>query len=71
LATLPLAGHQLGLVQQVKAVEQLTIDAARSRSAPLALRAFALHPLVDSVSTARVLLKGYRDRHRDLARLLR
>ncbi len=70
LAILPLAGHQLGLVQQVKAVEQLTIEAARSRSAPLALKAFALHPLVDSVSTARVLLKGYRDRHPDLAQLL-
>ena len=71
LATLPLAGHQLGLVQQVKAVEQLTIEAARSRSAPLALKAFALHPLVDSVSTARVLLQGYRDRHPDLGLLLR
>jgi len=71
LATLPLAGHQLGLVQQVKAVEQLTIEAARSRSAPLALKAFALHPLVDSVSTARVLLQGYRDRHADLGVLLR
>ena len=71
LATLPLAGHQLGLVQQVKAVEQLTIEAARSRSAPLALKAFALHPLVDSVSTARVLLRGYRDRHPDLGLLLR
>lgn len=71
VATLPLAGHQLGLVQQVKAVEQLTIEAARSRSAPLALKAFALHPLVDSVTTARVLLQGYRDRHPDLGLLLR
>jgi len=71
LATLPLAGHELGLVQQVKAVEQLTIEAARSRSAPLALKALALHPLVDSVSTAKVLLKGYRDRHLDLGLLLR
>jgi 6-phospho-beta-glucosidase len=70
LATLPLAGHQLGLVQQVKAVEQLTIQAARSRSAPLALKAFALHPLVDSVNTAKVLLQGYRDRHPDLGALL-
>src|SRR5665811_693060 len=70
IATLPLAGHQLGLVQQVKAVEQLTIEAARSRSASLALKAFALHPLVDSVTTARVLLQGYRARHPDLAQLL-
>jgi 6-phospho-beta-glucosidase len=66
LATLPLSGDQLGLVQQVKAVEQLTIAAARDRSAPLALKAFALHPLVDSVSTARVLLMGYRERLPDL-----
>jgi 6-phospho-beta-glucosidase len=70
LATLPLDGHQLGLVQQIKAVEQLTIEAARSGSAPLALKALALHPLVDSVSTARVLLKGYQDRHPDLGVLL-
>ena len=71
IATLALACYQLGLVQQVKAVEQLTIEAARAWSAPLALKAFALHPLVDSVSTARVLLQGYRDRHPDLARILR
>ena len=70
LATLPLAGHQLGLVQQVKAVEQLAIEAARIRSASLALKAFALHPLVDSVTTAKVLLQGYRDRHPDLGLLL-
>ena len=71
LATLPLSGHQLGLVQQVKAVEQLAIEASRSQSAPLALKAFALHPLVDSVSTARVLLQGYRDRVPELGQLLR
>ena len=48
----------LGLVQQVKAVEQLTIEAARSRSVRVATQAFALHPLVDSVTTARTLLRG-------------
>jgi 6-phospho-beta-glucosidase len=66
LPTLRLSGDQLGLVQQVKAVEQLAIGAARDRSARLALKALALHPLVDSVSTARVLLQGYRDRLPDL-----
>ena len=40
----------LGLVQQVKAVEQLTIEAALTGSARLAVQAFALHPLVDSVT---------------------
>jgi len=62
LAQRPLSGHPLGLVQQVKAVEQLTIQAAVTRSARTALTAFALHPLVDSVSTAQVLLEGYRAR---------
>jgi 6-phospho-beta-glucosidase len=51
--------HQLGLMQQVKAVERLTIEAAVTGSADPARRAFALHPLVDSVSVARELLSGY------------
>jgi 6-phospho-beta-glucosidase len=51
--------HQLGLMQQVKAVDRLTIEAATTGSADAALRAFALHPLVDSVSVARELLAGY------------
>lgn len=56
--TLP--GSELGLVQQVKAVEELVIAAAFDRSPTLALAAFALHPLVDSVTVARRLLAGYR-----------
>ncbi len=51
--------HQLGLMSQVKAVEQLTIVAARSRDVALATKAFALHPLVDSVTVARELVRGY------------
>ena len=62
LAAEPLTGHPLGLVQQVKAVEELTIAAAREGSEALALQAISLHPLVDSVTTARTLLAGYRDR---------
>lgn len=50
---------QLGLMQQVKAVERLTIEAATTGSADAALRAFALHPLVDSVSVARRLAAAY------------
>ncbi len=65
-----LPGDALGLVQQVKAVEQLAIQAARTRSSSLALKALALHPLVDSVTTARVLLDGYRRAIPDLGRLL-
>lgn len=70
LATRALAGDQLGLIQQVKAVEQITIEAARAQSAALALKAFALHPLVDSVTTAGTLLKSYQSRLPDLDRLL-
>ncbi len=66
-----LDGAMLGLAQQVKAVDELTIDAALSGSARLAVTAFALHPLVDSVSTARVLLDGYRARIPDLANVIR
>jgi 6-phospho-beta-glucosidase len=71
LATDPLPGHMLGLVQQVKAVEQLTIEAALSGSAALALKALALHPLVDSVAVARRMLARYLERLPELAQLLR
>ncbi|MEU6712179.1 6-phospho-beta-glucosidase [Nonomuraea sp. NPDC046802] len=70
LATRPLPGRFLGLMQQVKAVEQTTIEAALSGSPRLAVEAFALHPLVDSVSTARKLLDGYRARIPELAAVL-
>lgn len=62
LATAPLDGAKLGLLQQVKAVEQDTIEAAVTGSERLALRAFAQHPLVDSVGVAQQLLDGYRAR---------
>lgn len=52
--------HQLSLMAAVKAVERLTIQAALAGSTELAERAFALHPLVDSLSSARALLIGYR-----------
>jgi len=52
--------HQLGLMASVKAVERLTIRASLEGSPELAERAFALHPLVDSLSSAKALLAGYR-----------
>ncbi|MEO7071024.1 MAG: 6-phospho-beta-glucosidase, partial [Nostocoides sp.] len=61
-STEPLGGAMLGLTQQIKAVDELTIAAALSGSPRLAVKALALHPLVDSVTTARVLLDGYRAR---------
>ncbi|GAA4917642.1 6-phospho-beta-glucosidase [Nonomuraea thailandensis] len=67
LATGPLPARFLGLMQQVKAVEQTAIEAAMTGSSRLAVAAFALHPLVDSVTTARRLLDGYRARVPELA----
>ncbi|GAB3887371.1 6-phospho-beta-glucosidase [Terrabacter terrigena] len=55
----PLPGHALGLVQQVKAVDEIVIRAATEQSRSLAVQAFALHPLVDSVTVARELLAEY------------
>ncbi len=57
----PVTGEMLGLLQQVKAVERLVIAASRERSQTLAWRALAAHPLVDSISVARQLLRNYRD----------
>ena len=59
--------HQSGLMQQVKAVEQLTVIAAATGSRADALKAFALHPLVDSVTVGRQLLDGYVDRIPEVA----
>jgi 6-phospho-beta-glucosidase len=59
VAVSPLPGHALGLVQQVKAVDELVIRAAVEQSRSLAVQAFALHPLVDSVTVARELLTAY------------
>ncbi|HET8594482.1 MAG TPA: 6-phospho-beta-glucosidase [Intrasporangium sp.] len=58
----PLRGAELGLTLQVKAVEELTIRAALEGDPRTAVEAFALHPLVDSVTVARQLLEGYRAR---------
>ncbi len=56
LPVAPLDGHQLGLVQSVKAVETTAIEAALTGSERLALRALGTHPLVDSVARARAVL---------------
>ncbi|MGP9019520.1 6-phospho-beta-glucosidase [Streptomyces sp. BR1] len=64
-----LTGHEAGLVSAVKAVERCVLEAAESGSARTAVKAFALHPLVDSVQVARRLLDGYRAAHPGLAYL--
>ncbi|MFE2754941.1 6-phospho-beta-glucosidase [Actinosynnema sp. NPDC059335] len=61
----PLPDHAAGLVTSVKAVDRLVMEGTRAA----ALKAFALHPLVDSVATARSLLDTYVRRHPELAYL--
>lgn len=59
----PLPYHATGLVCAVKAVEREVLAAAESGSRTTAVKAFALHPLVDSVTVARRLVDGYLDVH--------
>ncbi|GGW76375.1 6-phospho-beta-glucosidase [Streptomyces griseoloalbus] len=65
----PLPGHATGLVCAVKAVEREVLAAAHSGSRATAVKAFALHPLVDSVNVARRLVDGYTAVHPGLAYL--
>ncbi|MGW6054680.1 6-phospho-beta-glucosidase [Streptomyces sp. NPDC055189] len=65
----PLPGHATGLVCGVKAVEREVLSAAESGSRTTAVKAFALHPLVDSVAVARRLVEGYREVHPGLGYL--
>jgi 6-phospho-beta-glucosidase len=59
LATDPLPDYAVGLVCGVKAVERNVIAAATTGSRAAALRAMAIHPLVDSVAVADRLLQAY------------
>ncbi|MEV5882203.1 6-phospho-beta-glucosidase [Streptomyces sp. NPDC052020] len=65
----PLPGHATGLVCAVKAAEREVLAAAESGSRATAVKAFALHPLVDSVAVARRLVDGYTAVHPGLAYL--
>jgi 6-phospho-beta-glucosidase len=67
LAVSPPTLYQVGLMAQVKHVERLTIEAALTGSSELAEQAFAQHPLVDSVTVARDLLRAYRERIPEVA----
>ncbi|MGH4028685.1 6-phospho-beta-glucosidase [Actinomycetota bacterium Odt1-20B] len=69
MAVDPLPGHATGLVCSVKAVEREVLAAADSGSRATAVKAFALHPLVDSVNVARRLVDGYKRAHPGLAYL--
>ncbi|MFC3996043.1 6-phospho-beta-glucosidase [Nocardiopsis sediminis] len=70
LAVAPLDGRQMALVHAVKSVERDVIEAVHTGSRTPALRAFATHPLVDSVATARTLLDGYLAAFPELSRTL-
>lgn len=67
----PVEGEMLGLMTQVKSAERLVIEAARRGSRELAWRAFAAHPLVDSVAVARRLVDGYSAHFESIGKLLR
>ncbi|MGQ9779114.1 MAG: 6-phospho-beta-glucosidase [Bacillota bacterium] len=54
-----------GLLQQVKAYEELAVEAAVTGDRGLALQALAAHPLVPSVSVARALLADLLAANRD------
>ncbi|GHI03089.1 6-phospho-beta-glucosidase [Streptomyces cellostaticus] len=69
VAVAPLPGHATGLVCAVKAVEREVLAAAESGSRTTAVKAFALHPLVDSVNVARRLVEGYTAVHPGLGYL--
>jgi 6-phospho-beta-glucosidase len=53
----------LGLMQQVKSYERLTIAAAMEGSYAKALQALILHPLIGDAVKARTILDGYRREH--------
>ena len=55
--------HALGLMKRVKEYERLTIQAAVEGSYDLALKALVLHPLVPSLSVARMILDDYCQQH--------
>ncbi|HYH89857.1 MAG TPA: 6-phospho-beta-glucosidase, partial [Solirubrobacteraceae bacterium] len=58
----PTPPHAQALVTAIKDVERTTIEAALTGSGELAVRALALHPLVPSVTVAREIFSGYRER---------
>jgi 6-phospho-beta-glucosidase len=55
--------HCLGLMSQVKAYEQLTMQAAVERSYQKALQALTIHPLVEDSALAKRILDGYLKEH--------
>ncbi len=67
MAVRPPAMHCLGLMQQVKAYERLTLEAVQEGSYRAAVMALALHPLVSDYAVAKAIVDDYR---RELGPLL-
>ncbi|GAB3518263.1 family 4 glycosyl hydrolase [Arthrobacter monumenti] len=67
----PLTLHQRGLMTEVKAVEESVIEAVTEGSRDAALRAFTLHPLINSANLAGRLLEGYEQAFPKLGQLWR
>jgi 6-phospho-beta-glucosidase len=67
----PVTGDMLGLMTQVKAAERLIISAVHEQSREQAWRAFAAHPLVDSVNVARSLFERYSETFAEIGALRR
>jgi 6-phospho-beta-glucosidase len=63
--------HQLGLMQQVKAVERLAIRAGLTGDRDAAFAAFAGHPLVDSLRLAERLMHEYEEQIPEFAAVFR
>jgi 6-phospho-beta-glucosidase len=55
----PLPDHAAALASAVKAADRAVLEAAETGSRRSALRAFATHPLIDSVTVAQRLLAAY------------
>lgn len=55
----PVSDEMAGLMLRVKACDSLVLAATAERREDLALRAFAAHPLVDSLNVARSVLSAY------------
>jgi 6-phospho-beta-glucosidase len=62
-------GHARALIEAVKEVERTTIEAARTRSRALGVKAIALHPLVPSVNVARRIFDAYAEKQPELQEL--
>lgn len=63
--TQPVPAHLRGLIQAVKAYEELAVEAAVTGSYSVALQALTTHPLVRSAAIARALLDDILEQHQE------